>query len=78
MPLSTTRRAAALAAATTVLALAPCARAQTTPPSCSSLPGTIIYGAGGSAQQPLLKEIATQELSKKGRPMEMDVAARSS
>src|ERR1700723_1731217 len=29
-------------------------------PNCSSLPGTIIYGAGGSAQAPLLTQIGTQ------------------
>ena len=29
-------------------------------PPCSTLPGAIIYGAGGSAQQPLLGQIATQ------------------
>jgi hypothetical protein len=29
-------------------------------PTCSTLPGTIIYGAGGSAQAPLLTQIGTQ------------------
>ena len=29
-------------------------------PVCSTLPGTIVYGAGGSAQQPLLAQIGTQ------------------
>jgi len=28
--------------------------------NCSSLPGTIVYGAGGSAQLPLLAEVGTQ------------------
>jgi hypothetical protein len=34
--------------------------ARATNPNCSSLPGTILYGAGGSAQQPLLAQIGTQ------------------
>jgi hypothetical protein len=29
-------------------------------PNCSSLGGTVIYGAGGSAQQPLLTQVGTQ------------------
>jgi hypothetical protein len=47
----------------TVAALAAVASpgsAQAANPNCSSLPGTIIYGAGGSAQQPLLAQIGTQ------------------
>src|SRR5580704_13679999 len=40
-----------------VLACASQGRAAT---NCSSLPGSVVYGAGGSAQQPLLAQIATQ------------------
>jgi ABC-type phosphate transport system substrate-binding protein len=61
------RRALALAAAGYVLFVAsPEARAAN--PNCSSLPGTIIYGAGGSAQQPLLAQIGTQ-LAKAASPI---------
>jgi hypothetical protein len=42
-----------------VLLPARMAEAQTNP-VCSTLPGTIVYGAGGSAQQPLLTQIGTQ------------------
>jgi hypothetical protein len=29
-------------------------------PNCSSLPGTVVYGAGGSSQEPLVTQIASQ------------------
>jgi hypothetical protein len=41
-----------------VLAAAIDARAAN--PNCSSLPGTLIYGAGGSSQQPIIGTLATQ------------------
>jgi hypothetical protein len=37
-------------------------------PNCSSLPGAIVYGAGGSAQAPLLTQIGTQ-LAKAASPV---------
>lgn len=37
-------------------------------PNCSSLPGTVVYGAGGSAQAPLLTQIGTQ-LAKLATPV---------
>jgi hypothetical protein len=40
--------------------LDPVPEAQAANPNCSSLPGTIVYGAGGSAQAPLLTQIGTQ------------------
>jgi len=48
------------AAVTACAALAAGRSAQASNPNCSSLPGTIIYGTGGSAQQPLLAQIGTQ------------------
>jgi hypothetical protein len=60
MSLSTMRILPALAAGCALFAATLDARAQVTPPSCATLPQPIIYGAGGSAQQVLVAEIATQ------------------
>src|SRR5580700_10908614 len=67
MSLPTARRA--LSAALVACAALACARAaRASNPNCSSLPGTILYGAGGSAQQPLLAQIGTQ-LAKTASPV---------
>jgi hypothetical protein len=63
---SHTRNAlAATASACAALAIASSAHAST---ACSSLPGTIVYGAGGSAQQPYLAQAGTQ-LAKLASPI---------
>lgn len=48
--------------------LGPVPEAHAANPNCSSLPGTIVYGAGGSAQAPLLTQIGTQ-LAKTSTPI---------
>jgi hypothetical protein len=53
--------------ALSVLAITEKARAAT---PCSSLPGTIVYGAGGSAQTPLLTQVGTQ-LAKLSSPVSL-------
>ncbi len=64
---SKARRALTLAAAASAV-LAASSEARASNPNCSALPGTILYGAGGSAQQPLLAQIGTQ-LAKLASPI---------
>jgi hypothetical protein len=52
------RGGALVGGASALLLLA--SRAQAANPACSSLGATVVYGAGGSAQQPLLTQIGTQ------------------
>jgi hypothetical protein len=49
-----------LAGALSALCISTVAANAKATPACSSLPGTVVYAAGGSAQQPLLTQIGTQ------------------